>query len=208
MIKGFIFLFVLIISPLSFAKGGFLPAAFKADFTQVVKSKVSNKEIKAPLKIKYAFPNKIHFEVTGKNAITYVCNSKKVWIYNPPFIEGMKGTLKVGSSGNFCYSKMFDVLSKGMKTNKLYSVKKETARHYLVSFSKKTASNIGYKSIELFFDKSKRHNLESVESLSLVPLEGSDPVKLVRNKFTKVQAFKSGTFSFKTPENTDVSALK
>ena len=192
-----------------FAKGGFLPPAFIADFTQVVQSKINKKKVKkAPLKVKYAYPNNIYFEVSGNEAITYVCNSKKVWIYQPPFLEGSRGTLKVGDSSNFCYSKLFDVLNKGMKSNKHYTVDIQSKNHYRVKFSKGTANETGYQMIDLFFDKSGKKDLGAVETLALLPVNDTTPVKLIKKKFIKLKTFKHGTFDFKAPKNTDISTLK
>lgn len=143
-----VFFLLLMLADSSFA--GFLPKAFEGDFIQIKKTRRSTKE--TPVKIKYLYPKNIRMSVLDKdNAVTYVCNAKKTWIYSPPFMEGEKGSVREGASSKYCYSKIFDALSRGLKTNKIYTVKKLKGNEFKLSFTKSAAEEIGFGEIEINF---------------------------------------------------------
>lgn len=198
-----IFILGLFLVDSSFA--GFIPAAFEGDFTQVKKTRRGS-ERKAPVKIQYAYPENIRLDIKEKGIRTlYVCNSKKTWIYSPG-LSGEAGEVRVGGSSKYCYSKIFRALNRGLKTNKLYTVKKESSSKYLLEFSKSFAETLGFDKVRIHFS-GKKLSFTEVKKLELIV--GEKPsVSLVKNSLVIKKKIKPSLFNFKIPKGANVQNMK
>lgn len=183
------------------ALAGFLPSSFEADFSDVR----GKREI--PVNIKYSFPKKIRYEVKGDTPLLYVCNEKKTWKYTPPFMEGEKGELAVGDSSQFCYSRIFDSLSKGLKSNDIYNVSNKGDLSTL-SFSERAKKQLGLEKIEITFDGKKKSSLADAKELKMFLTNKPEPVKLVLKDIKTNPKFNSDQFKFSTPKNTNVTEMR
>lgn len=190
----------LISSPLL---AGFLPQSFEADFADVRGKK------SIPVTIKYKFPKQIYYEVKGDAPLLYVCNEKKTWKYTPPFIEGEKGELAVGDSGQFCYSRIFDALAKGLSSNDLYTVSKK-GELAVLTFKADSKKQLGLSKIEISFDRpvAKAESLENAKELKMFLSNKPEPVKLVMKTYKKNPDFKKDQFSFTPPKNTNITRMR
>ena len=202
------FFLLLILLETSFA-GKFLPNAFEAQFDQQKMKKLkksSSNVVVSQIEIKYKFPSNINFKTIGDSETQYVCNQDMVWIYTPPFIPGEKGEVRVGNSSKFCYSKIFDALSHGLKTNKLYKVKKVSDRLYDLMFSEKAQSQIPYKKISLEFKG--QSSFQNISKISLFKELDKSPVVLVTKSLVAKKNISQSEFEFKIPENTNKIKMK
>lgn len=203
--KNIILLVILIIiSAKSWAN--FLPKTFEANFEQVTKSLRGQKI--SPVKVFYKFQSNIYFEVTGDTPVTYICNKDKVWIYNPPFIEGEPGELKVGDSSKYCYSKFFDTLSKGLTANKLYNVKSKK-NEVILTFSKDVSEQLSINKVEILLksEVSKNTTFKDVISMKIFKMSERNPVVLnLKNIKSNVQIDNS-KFLFVPPKNTNIKSI-
>ncbi|MBC77106.1 MAG: hypothetical protein CME64_13920 [Halobacteriovoraceae bacterium] len=181
----------------------FLPKSFDAKFVDVR----GKKEI--PVNIKYKYPKQIFYEVKGDTPLLYVCNQKKTWKYSPPFIEGEKGELAVGDSGQFCYSRIFDSLSKGLSDNKLYKTSKNGTKAVL-SFTKKAVDQLGLEKIEISFseDLKEETSLSDAKSLKLYLENKAEPVLLKLVSIDVNPKLDSKIFKFEAPKNTKTIQMK
>lgn len=181
----------------------FLPSSFDAEFLDVR----GEKEI--PVNIKYKFPKQIYYEVKGDTPLLYVCNEKKTWKYTPPFIEGEKGELAVGDSGQFCYSRIFDSLSQGLIDNKLYKTKK-SGNKAILNFTKKATDQLGLEKIEIVFGKKfeSHTSMSEAKSLKLFLQNKAEPVFLKLVKIDINPKLGSEMFKFSAPENTKTTQMK
>jgi outer membrane lipoprotein-sorting protein len=198
------FIIVFSYSVCSFAK--FLPKAFEATFLQEKKSSISNRINQNNLAIKYQFPSNFYLK-ENPGEIVYICNTKKVWIYNPPMFETEKGLLREGKSNKYCYSKLFDSLSKGLVSNKLYSVKRLDKSSYRLSFLPKAKQQLGVSKLEISF-KTKSHLFKNTSQLKLFYEGEKSPTVLKPQTFKVVKKFLPSIFKFVTPKNTDVIKMK
>lgn len=185
------------------ALAGFLPAKFEASFDDV------RGQSKIPVLIKYQYPQKIYYEVKGDAPLLYVCNPKKTWKYTPPFIEGEKGELAVGDSGQFCYSRIFDSLAKGLDSNKLYKVSKN-GKMATLNFSKDAKAQLGLEKIQISFknNAAKVKGLSEAKDMEMYLSNKPEPVKLVLKKFDSSPSFKKDQFEFSPPKNTNITKMK
>lgn len=183
-----------------------MPKAFETDFIQEKKSVVGSGVTKTKLQVKYQFPSNFYLkEIT--NETLYICNSKNVWIYNPPFMKGEKGHLRTGASSKYCFSKIFDALSKGLKDNKLYSVKKIAKLKYEVFFKAKAKEQLGLEKLELQF-KSKRREFRDISQFKLHYTGEKYPLILTPKNLKLVESFPSKVFKFHAPKNTEIQKMK
>lgn len=200
--------FVLALLDTAFA--GFLPKAFEAEFTQETKSKISKRVRKSKLKIKYQFSSNINFKDLATDTL-YICNKKDVWIYTPPLVDfpGEKGQVRIGSSSKYCYSKIFDSLSKGLTNNNLYTVKKNNTKKYTLTFSKKAKAQLGFEKLEILFKKqAKKISFLDVDRMNIHYTDQKHPTILVNDKIKKKKNFPKGTFIFQVPKNTDIQKMR
>lgn len=203
--KNLILLILLIIiSSKSWAD--FLPKTFEADFEQVTKSLRGEK--KSPVKVFYKFRSNIFFEVKGDTPVTYICNKDKVWIYNPPFIEGEAGELKIGDSSKYCYSKFFDTLSRGLEDNNLYKVSLGN-NEAMLTFSKKVSNQLSIEKVKIILNKSvsSMATFDDVKSMHIYKINEQNPVILNLKLLKSNISILDEKFKFKTPENTNVKAI-
>lgn len=198
-----VFLTFLFLFTASGVYGSFLPKSFDAKFLDVR----GQKEI--PVVIKYQFPSNIYYEVKGDAPLLYVCNAKKTWKYTPPFIEGEKGELAIGDSGQFCYSKIFDSLSKGLESNELYSVEKK-GQSATFAFKEKAKKQLSLEKIEIAFNEkiSEKTGLGEAKELRLFLVNKPEPVNLRLVEFEKAPKLEKDQFSFSAPKNTNVIQMK
>ncbi len=122
-------------------------------------------------------------------------------------MEGEKGLLKKGSSSKYCYSKIFDSLNKGLVDNKLYKVKKAKNDLFNIFFEPKARKQLGVTKMSLKFDGKKR-KFQNISILKLFYQGEKNPVLLKRKTLKVKKKFPKGTFSFKTPSNTEVQSMK
>lgn len=182
-----------------------LPRAFEGEFIQIKKSLRGEK--KSPVSIQYQNPKNIRMKVAGADqTVIYVCNKKKTWIYNPPFVEGEKGNVREGSSAKYCYSSLFDVLKFGLKSNKYYEVKQTKNTSFLLSFNDSTASKIGFQKVTVNFSK-KPFTFSNVGSFLLWEKSGKKPLTLQTKKIKIVKNINENTFRFKIPPNTEIQQM-
>ena len=184
---------------------GFIPKAFKGDFIQIKQTRRSTK--KTPVKIQYQFPKNIRMDVQdADNAVVYVCNAKKTWIYSPPFMKGEKGHVREGASSKYCYSKIFDALSSGLTSNKHYQVKKITETQYQLNFTSTAAEEIGFDEIKINFFKAPL-TFENIDSLVMQNKDNKSPVTLKKQKLKLFKNLSSKTFIFEIPKNTEIEQM-
>ena len=201
---GFVVILFFAIFDAAFA--GFLPKAFEADLDQIVFSSVKNKEVKTSVSMKYMFPSNIVFNVEGQAPVTYVCNSQTTWMYNPPFIEGEKGSVKVGSSSKYCYVKLFDALSNGLKDNNLYTVKSKKRTAHL-SFLEKARAQLNITKVVITFKSpiSKNSKISDIDFMSVYYVGKNKPIKFGFKKINTKSKLKKSDFVFNVPSNTNIS---
>lgn len=117
-----LWVFFLLFSFPSFAKGEFLPKSFSANFEQIFISTVSGKEKKSWGKLDYLYPSKVRFEILRPDNVIFVADKKKTWHYTAPFIEGEVGQLIIRNAGQMALSEFLDKLQLGLKSNEFYNV--------------------------------------------------------------------------------------
>lgn len=191
----------------AFTATRFLPKSFEAELEQVVYLVTSNTESITPVKMKYMFSNNLYFKVMSQDTpVTYICNKEKTWVYNPPFIEGEKGEVKIGDSSKHCHVKLFDALSNGLKPNKLYDVKK-TKKGARLFFSKKAKAQTRIKEIVLKFKSlaNKNVSIKDVTQMEVWDLERKKPTIFRFKKINTKAKIDFMDFEFKVPENTNVT---
>lgn len=196
----------IVLSLLSFnLYAGFLPASFKADFKQSYVSSLSKKARVTEGKISYKYPSHLFFKVEGDEPVTYVSNPEKSWVYNPPFIEGEKGTVRESTATRHAFSKFFDALSKGLVDNKLYKVKIE-AKKATLTFSEEVSKQISIASADLFFKKEANSKTEmtDLDKIELNYTVKKPKVTLTFNNYEEGVKFNSDFFIFNPPKNTDI----
>lgn len=206
-VLAFFFVLILIETAASASrKVKFLPKAFEASFIQEKKSPISKKIKTNNIAIKYQYPSNFYLKELSENT-TYICNKKNVWFYTPPFMEGEKGLLKVGSSNKYCYSKIFDSLKKGLVDNSLYTVKKGGKNLFSINFQGGAKAQLGIDKLDLVFSKAG-NIFQNIQQMKLFYTGEKFPVVLKRKAIKVVKGFSSSTFQFKAPKNTDTQSMK
>lgn len=179
----------------------FLPNSFNADFSQVIKSSVSGVEKKMKGKIKYQYPGHLWFEATHPDKIIFVSNPEKSWYYIAPWDDEEPGELTVSKTNKNSLVKFFDLLEKGLKSNKNYTVSKLDKGMNLV-LSKKHQVGIGILSAYLEFKKDQ--SFKNISKVILTKMDNSK-VRLDLNEIVVNPKFKKDYFIFIAPKNTRVS---
>ncbi len=184
----------------------FLPKAFEANIEQVHISGIRKKKVTVPVQIKYLFPNNIYYNVQGKSPVLYICNKTTTWKYNPPFIKGSKGECSVGSSSKYCYVKIFDALSNGLKSNKLYAVTLAEKKANLV-FTEKASAQLSIKNVEILFKEKAIQKLvaKDIESMKIFYLNKTKPVTFIFKSIVENKALVEKDFVFDIPKNTNTN---
>ena len=124
-------------------------------------------------------------------------------MYQPPFMEGEKGTVSISNSSASCYSKLFDAFNQGLRDNELYKVKKLADNSYDLIFSKGMAEQLKYIKANLSF-KSKKTQFENIKAIKLFTEDQKKPDLLNVDNFEVVKGFKKTTFEFVIPPNTNI----
>ncbi len=201
---GLILILFFALFDVAFAK--FLPKSFEAKLDQIVFSSVKNKEIKTDVSMKYMFPSNIVFDVEGLTPVTYVCNKETTWMYNPPFMDGEKGTVKIGNSSKYCYVKLFDALSKGLESNELYKVVRSKKIANL-SFLEQAKAQLNISKVDIIFKKevNKNSKLSDIDYMTVYYIGKKVPVKFAFKKINTKSKLKKADFVFDVPENTSMS---
>jgi outer membrane lipoprotein carrier protein len=189
---------LLISNTYAFAKD-FLPSTFKVDFSQEYKTSLKGKVKKSSGQIQYKYPSQIRFEVTKPDKVLFVSNKEKSWYYQAPFIEGEPGELNVRKTGKTGLSRFFDVLKKGLKTNKFYEVKNKNERSQ-IKFVDKFAKKLDIKGALITFNDKKR-KFENIKNMELTYIDGHK-IKLHFSGMKTGLSMNKENFVFKAPKNT------
>ena len=216
-IKAIVLMFLLLLlADTSFA--GFMPKAFKAEYSQIKKSRFKRRVVKpTPVKIQYAYPRNIRMHSKDKvQDVLYICNKNKTWIYTPSYkkkvkkkIKTVNGQLRVGPSSKFCFSKIFDVLDKGLVSNKSYKVRSLQSGKFELVFTPRLVAELNYEKFELSFDKMP-YNFKAIKDIKMFKrVKDKKPtLTLIRKKVKLVSKIDSKVFNFKAPKNTDIIKMK
>lgn len=196
-----VLIFLLISTTYAQAKD-FLPGTFKVDFAQEYKTSLKGKVKKSSGHIQYKYPSQIRFEVTQPDKVVFVSNKKKSWYYQAPFIEGEPGELNVRETGKTGLSRFFDVLKKGLKTNKFYEVKNNSEKSE-ITFVEKFAKELDIKGAMITFNDKKR-DFENIKNMELTYVDGHK-IKLHFTGMKTGLSMKAENFVFKAPKNTRVN---
>lgn len=154
------------------ALADFLPNSFTAGFSQEYVSSLKGKTKKGTGTIEYKFPGNIRFETLNPTHVLFITNGAKSWYYTFPFIEGEKGELSevTTKDGNGMFSKFFDSLKNGLKSNSIYDAKKESDKT-LIIFKSKPSKEIGVKNAKLFFENNKEE-FAAINAIDFELLDG------------------------------------
>jgi outer membrane lipoprotein carrier protein len=194
----FLFVIFLLSTYLNTAFAEFLPTSFSANFSQEYVSSLKGKMKKGDGTIDYKFPSNIRFETNNPTHVIYVTNGSKAWYYTFPFIDGEKGELTESSAqnGSGLFTKFFDSLKNGLKSNNLYDVKKENNKT-TVLFKDKTKKEIGVKLAVLTF-KTTTEEFSTIESIDVEFLDSKKSLMKLSNIKLNPN-FESNKFSFTMP---------
>ena len=116
-----------------------------------------------------------------------------------PFIEGEPGELNVRKTGKTGLSRFFDVLKKGLKTNKFYEVKNKNEQSQ-IKFVDKFAKELDIKGALIIFNDKKR-KFENIKNMELTYIDGHK-IKLHFSGMKTGLSMNKENFVFKAPKNT------
>lgn len=177
----------------------FLPASFRAHYTQEEKSIATGRIKKSEGQIEYRMPGHIRFEISKPNVVIFVANSKRSWFYSAPAFEGEAGEVTISSGSNHPILKFFDVVAKGdLKDNESYKVLRD-GNGTKLEFTKKSQDDFGLTSALLTFDKEQ--NFLHLKSIA-VSLTDGKTIRLQMKKLEPNVALPSQRFNFEIPANT------
>ncbi len=194
--------FILFLFLIQYTSWPFVPNTFKASFIEERVGILSKKKIVHSGILEYKYPTQLRFEVAGPIKTTLVIGLEKTWHYTAPFIEGEKGELKITSTKKKSLGKIFDSISKGLKSNKYYKVKNKEM-NYELTFTKALKEDIGVEKIHLVFKK--RPTFQSLEKMKIFYANRS---KLYIFKHIQSNIpLASKRFRFSPPQDTNVTFL-
>ena len=198
---------ILFFAALESTYASYIPKSFSGLFEQQ-KQRMFNRGVsKTQISLKYSYPGNIYMHSEGPDEnVYYICNPEKVWIYNPPFIEGQEGRVVIGNSSKYCLSKIFDKLQNGLKSNKQYSVKEINKRSYELNLSKENEKRLGYYKFKLVFESDQADFL-ALKLMKMYVRNDDNPTILVKKKLKKAKKFKRTTFEFSPPKNTAIDYM-
>lgn len=180
----------------------FIPNKFSATFQQVYKSALTGKEKRSQGSIDYSYPGSIKLETEKPEKLIYVSNNESTWYYTPPFIPGESGQVSIQQSSRDVLTKFLDLLRKGLKSNKYYSVKKNKTE-YVISFKKNAQKDLGIKSATLIFSQ-KSSTFVNLKKIKMIQVDKK--VKTLElSKIDRSPKFSKDYFDFKIPKNTKVN---
>ncbi|MCY4524112.1 MAG: outer membrane lipoprotein carrier protein LolA [Halobacteriovoraceae bacterium] len=175
----------------------FIPNSFSAKFEQVYKSSLTGKDKRSSGRIDYKYPKNVKLEIKKPEQTIFVSNSQKSWYYSPPFIEGEAGslTIKKRQEGP---ARLFDILKKGLKSNKSYKVKKIKNR-FQITFSPKIVKKMDIAHAFLTFSGS--NNFIQLKTVS-IEYVNRPTVTLHFSEIKQNITFDNQYFQFFPPPNT------
>ncbi len=180
-----------------------LPKQFKIVFEQKYKSKLNNKEKKSSGVLMYSNPKKIRIEIEKPDMITFVSNGEKSWYYRGPFIEGEPGEVIINQGGENLnlLANFFDLLQKGIESNKIYDVEKKSSSASIL-FKKEYVTKYRLKSVTLNFEDSKQ-DLNKLKSMQLTYEDG----EMGNFEISSIEpkSYDQKNFEFVIPPNTKIS---
>lgn len=205
LLKKILIVVLFLIAAQHIKAASFIPKSFKATLEEAKKNLGLRKKKVTTSSLMYKYPKRLYLKREGS---LYVCNAKKVWYYNPPFSSKEKGELKIGTSSKYCFSKLFDTLANGLKTNKLYSVKGK-GKKALISFSKKFQKSLSITKIDIIFNKSfsVKNDLNDVEKMLIYNLGNPKPREIKIKNIDLKTKIPNSLFHFKIPKNTNVTKM-
>jgi outer membrane lipoprotein-sorting protein len=187
----------------------FLPKSFVASLEQqdVMMSSKKGKIIKSAIDMKYLFPSNVYFNLKD-DAVVYICNKDKTWIYTPPWDPSEKGELTIGDSSKHCYVKIFDALSKGLTSNNIYTTVKNKKIAKL-SFKKDAQAQLGITIVELDFKSniSSTSTIENVDKMRIYKVGKKKPTTFVFKEINTKAKLKKSEFNFTPPKNTNIKKI-
>lgn len=201
----FLIFLILIVSLIQAANAAFVPKSFVAELNEVHKAESIKTEIKY---MQGGYIYYTSFDTFEENLpqLIYVCNPKTTYKYVPPFDKSEKGELTKGDSNVYCYSKVFEALTRGLKDNELYKVKlgKKSAT---LTFSEKASKQLGLLKIEFTFKNESKNSIADIASMVLYFEQKPQPTKFELKKFNIKQKLNKADFEFQVPENTNVKEM-
>ncbi len=203
---GFILFFAIVEVAMA---SNFLPKSFVASLEQqdVMMSSKKGAIIKSAIEMKYLFPSNVYFNLKD-DAIVYVCNKDKTWIYTPPWDSSEKGELTVGDSSKHCYVKIFDALSKGLTSNNIYTTIKNK-KNAKLTFNKDAQAQLGITLVELEFKKSitSESTIENVDKMKIYKVGKKNPTTFVFKSMDTKAKLEKSEFNFTAPPNTNIKKI-
>lgn len=198
MLRGLFISFLCTYATVSLA---FMPKSFKAQVVQKQKSALSGKLKESRGELSYRYPGHLRFEIERPEEVIFVSNNIKTWYYTGPFIDGESGEVTVSNEGNHILTKFFDSFSKGLKTNSLYSVKKDGEKVEVI-FDKKLQEQLGVLSATFNF-KTQNYNFKELKGLKILQHDKQNLTLSLEEIETDPKLSKK-TFVFEVPKNTKV----
>lgn len=179
----------------------FMPKSFSTKYTQEYKSKVSRRIKKSSGTFEYKYPSKIKFNQQKPTSLTVTSNSKKTWIYTPPFDKGDKGQVTIGQGGE-SLSKFFDLLTTGLKSNKDFKVTNDKkSLKTVLTPEEKVKKELGISNVEFYFNK--KVGFKNIDKI-ILSYTDKRVVTLKLSEMNENLTFKKDHFVFDPPKNTNI----
>ncbi len=183
----------------------FVPSSFSANYEESIYKASMKKEVKSYGKIDYKFPGNIRYEVVTPDALLFVSNPSKSWIYSPPFDPKESGQVTIQKTSNLAITKILDSLNKGLENSKLFTTK-YAGNDLSLNFTPDMQKDSSVKLMTLHASKEAKtiQSLKEFESLSIEYVDG----RKVKMKFLEMKEdvkFESNHFVFTVPEKTKVT---
>lgn len=203
LVKNWLFI-ILAFNLNSMVYAEFLPQSFEAQFEQEYISTLKSKVKKGKGLIKYKYPGQIRFETDTPSTVIYVTNGKKSWYYRAPFVPDEQGEVTISSakSGSTPYTKFFDVLKNGLKSNDFYDYKDgEKSR---LTFKPAYEKEFGIKKAEISFATKTSKLFKDITDIELT--FSDDKTSKIKFKELKIDSVNAAdSFEFEPPANTKVT---
>ncbi len=182
----------------------FLPKSFRTDFEQSYESSLSKrKKLKVSKgSIDYSYPGHIRFAIVGNNPSVFVANRDRSWYYTPPFIAEEQGQVVIQKSRKLNLFRFFDLLKKGLVSNKLYTVVNKN-NHYELIFKKQKKDIFDISKVVIFFPEGKSRILQNASKFLLHYSDRAVTLKF--SNFDPDVKFPANHFVFAIPKNTKIT---
>ena len=158
------------------SEGSFTPSKFSATFTQEYKSAVTGKVKRSDGSIDYQFPGMLRFEMQKPSPIIFITRENQSWFYRPPFNKGELGETKYNVPGGLALPRFFDSLSKGLRNNEFFKVKKLNKKTTEILFNKSSQVELTIKKAKILF-RNRKQIFKNIQEIEL---------HYVDNKVTKI----------------------